>query len=113
MLSFHNVCPICNSELIHTSHIAQKCLPLDRSSFSYMKWKCNKDHFTQITDLYKNLLVETVHFGDIITEVNYVKHRTIIYHGIKDHLIMNRLLNLDYPKLIKAHNKVKTFLLFS
>lgn len=114
MLHFHNVCPICKSELLHFTNVGKKCPTLERDHFSFIEWRCNRDKFTQITDLYKNLLVEMVTLKDTIVEVNYVLHKTIIYYGKKDSMeLKNRLIDLDYPELIKTHSKVKTLLLFS
>ena len=114
MLRFHKVCPVCHNELSYTSNIRKDCPFLNKENFSYIEWRCNKDKFIQITDLYKNLLMEMVTLNNTSVEVNYVLHKTTIYYGKKDCIeLKNRLLKLDYPELIKTHSKVKTLLLFS
>jgi len=136
MINPHEICPVCHSNMIHSKHINKNCPLIEKDKFSYVESICNQsstdknndmpDHiFFQITSLYNELLLEKIHFprpkDNFEITVNYVLASTILtyfnsstlanYKG-NENVILNRIITLDYPDLIKARNKIKTLVLF-
>lgn len=113
MPKFHDRCPICNSEL--KVDVLLRNETWFGKKIHIKKYVCSKDSFIQITDLYKSVLFESVSFDKGLSlNINYVNHNSIIYlDGSNKIELKNRIVDLDYPLLEKARQKVKTLALFS
>jgi hypothetical protein len=133
MLSAHETCPICNKPLLFAKYI-NKDSGIMKKKFSWAEGICNKgidnyQHvFFQISSLYGERLFEKISFAakSCEIEVNYVDHYSQInywpkvnqdIHNASSSIpesvrIDNKLVDLDYPLLEKATNKIKTLALF-
>lgn len=133
MLASHEVCPICNQPLLIGKYI-NKDSGIMKKKFSWAEGICNKGSdnyqhvFFQISSLYGERLFEKISFAEkhCEIEINYVSHSSQINYWSKPKegetqsssslpeslLIPNKIVDLDYPLLEKAINKIKTLALF-
>ncbi|MFA6609046.1 MAG: hypothetical protein WCT07_04030 [Candidatus Paceibacterota bacterium] len=121
----YETCPICNKSLIHSSKINKKCDVLEKNNFSFVESLCNHSNFVDIGDklpthlylqvvsLYGDLLYEKISFPIKRYEisVNYVARTTKLIYSEKV-INLKRVIQLDYPDLIIAKQKLKTMALF-
>lgn len=128
----HEKCPVCGKDLLHAKYLNQLCVVLSQKT-SFVESICNQvkelsdeseypQHlFFQVTSLYGQLMYEKINFPsrNFEVEVNYIKvskQSVITYFNVANSasttpatkLEINRLLELDYPKLEKVIRKVKT-----
>jgi hypothetical protein len=128
----HEKCPVCGKDLLHAKYLNQLCVVLSQKT-SFVESVCNQmadppdesvypTHlFFQITSLYGALLYEKINFPykSFEVEVNYTKiaKQSVITYFSPPNVLksvpptkleINRLLELDYPKLEKVIRKVKT-----
>lgn len=133
MLASRDICPICNKKLLIAKFI-NKDSGLFKKKFSWTETICNSgsdnyEHvFLEVSSIYGERLFEKISFASKACEieVNYVEHYSQINYWAKPQdgqqhsssslpevlRIPNKLVELDYPLLEKATNKIKTLALF-
>jgi hypothetical protein len=123
MLSSHKNCPICQAPLIEMINRANTIISSCKQDITFHS-------FGQVSSLERNLMVETIHFPqeEISIEVNYELNSTkMVYvkrpkwdsekkkwqHSPPDFVeLKDRIIELDYPKLKKTINKIKSLAIF-
>ena len=134
MIKSHQICPVCQKQLINSTKLAQSCPLINKFRFSFIESICNHSNisdcgyhlpshlFFQISDLYEERLLEKISFPEkyVEIEVNYILHLTTLNYferppstEFKTIKLENRLIELDYPDLKNVINKIKTIGLFS
>jgi len=131
MKKAHETCPICGGEMSAIKNINSPCFFLKEkhrrlsyitnSCIAYNDFMVKRDHdFYQIQSLYGDLYVERFLDRENSTGIiiNYIEANSKILYTISNHVEdivaeYNKIIDMDYPDLIKIKHKLKTMVIFS